>query len=341
MKAINQLKARSPAKLILSGEHAVLYGCPALAMAVNCYAESTIRHHFSPSVFFNFLNLKYAKSFTISTLYILKQELQDQYQSFLEGKLSIREVLKRPFELLQFTVTNLLEKLNVSLTSGLEIHTTSDIPIGCGMGSSAAIVMSTLFALAKFFRLEIDPSRFLSLGIDSENLQHGRSSGLDLHLAMRGGCLKFDSGKTEPRSLPHIPMSLVQTGSPISTTGECVSFVKSYFEQASLKAEFANVTENLDTAMLRNDLNQIQECIRENHKLLVKIGVVPLKVQQFVESIESLGGAAKICGAGTVAGDNAGVVLVVSNKDISSVINQFQYTMQPVEGDLGGTRLII
>lgn len=336
-----QLKARAPAKLILSGEHAVVYGCPAIAMAIDCYAESTIRTHFSPAVFFNFLNLKYAKSFTLSTLYTLKNELQDQYHAFLEGKCGIRDVLKKPFELLQFTVMNLLEKWNVSLTSGVEIHTSSNIPMGCGMGSSAATVMSTLFALAKFFKLDIDPLRFLSLGLDAENLQHGRSSGLDLHLAMQGGCLLFESGKTQKRPLPQIPMVIVHTGVPETTTGQCVSWVAPHFEKSKVRSDFAQVTTQLDLALLDNDLIAIQKCIQENHQLLVNIGVVPPKVQAFVRAIEAEGAAAKICGAGAIKGENAGIVLVVADKDISKIAKQFNYTVQEVQGDLCGTRLVV
>src|SRR5260221_4743917 len=74
-----RLTARSPGKLILSGEHAVLYGKPALAMAVNRYAQSRISTHFSPAIFFNLLNLRYAKSLTLNTLSTLKTRLQENY----------------------------------------------------------------------------------------------------------------------------------------------------------------------------------------------------------------------------------------------------------------------
>lgn len=335
------LKARSPAKLILSGEHSVLYGSPAIAMAVNRYAETTIRKHFSPAVFFNFLNLKYAKSFTLSTLCALKHELQEQYHAFLEGKCGIREVLKKPFELLQFTVTNILEKWNISLTSGVEIHTSSNIPMGCGMGSSAATVMSTLFALSHFYNVSMDNTRFLGLALEAENLQHGRSSGLDLHLVMQGGCLKFQSGKTEQRDFPSVPLTIVQTGVPSVTTGQCVAAVAHRFEDAILRDDFTAVTQSLDQALLSRDIPEIKRMIRENHRLLMAIGVVPPRVQDFIQAIEAEGGAAKICGAGAVQGEKAGVVLVITENNIDKIVSRFRYMPEPIQGDQRGTHLLV
>jgi len=335
-----QLKARAPAKLILSGEHAVVYGMPAIAMAVNRYAESSILTHGSPNIFFNFLNLKYAKSITLSTLMGYKKRIQEQYHAFLEGQCSIREVLKMPFELLQFTVTNLFETLNIPLAQGVEIRSSSNIPMGCGMGSSAAAIMSTLFALSHFYKLDIDPIRFISLGREAENLQHGRSSGLDLQLVMRGGCLKFQEGQIETRELPAFPIVLAHSGKPECTTGQCVTVVSSHFKQSDIAKHFAAVTLLLDQAIAQNDSEAIIQGIRENHRLLMQIGVVPEKVQNFITAIEKEGGAAKICGAGAVSGQAGGIIWVVSKTNIVKLLRQYGYGSYTVEGDKFGTRIV-
>lgn len=332
--------ARSPAKLILSGEHAVVYGKPAIAMAINCYAESRIHSQARAAIFFNFRNLQYAKSFTLQTLSALKSHLQEQYYNFLEGRCTIREVLKKPFELLQYTVSNLLEKWNITLSEGLEICASSEIPMGCGMGSSAALVMSTLYALAHFFKVEFDPKRFMLLGKEAENLQHGVSSGLDLHLAMNGGCVRFQNGQAEKRALPKMPFFMVQTGVPHSTTGECVSKVAKHFKHSTIWEEFASVTESFDAALQQNNFSELQTCLRENHRLLVKLGVVPDTVQAFIRAIEKAGGAAKICGAGAIQGDKGGIVLIASLEDLTQTVRSYGFQLQDVQGDTHGTHLI-
>jgi mevalonate kinase len=212
--------------------------------------------------------------------------------------------------------------------------------MGCGMGSSAALVMSTLYALAHFFKLEIDPTRFLTLGREAENLQHGYSSGLDLHLTLNGGCLRFQEGRVFKRNACNLPMTIVQTGIPEATTGQCVSFVAKHFKKTTIGEDFAAVTECFDKALENNDIVTIQDCIRNNYRLLVKIGVVPLKVQDFVNTIEKEGAAAKICGAGSIVGDKAGVVLIVSQKDLSSIAHNYGYRLQQVNRDLHGTHIV-
>lgn len=335
-----RLKARSPAKLILSGEHAVVYGAPAMALAIDRYAYSTVLSVLSSSILFNCLNLHYARSLTRKTLKAISQRIQMQYRDFLEGRCGIRDVLKKPFELVQYTVMHILESLNISLLQGLEIQSDSTIPMGCGLGSSAAVVMSTLYAIAHFFGLEVDSHGFVSLGRAAENLQHGQSSGLDLQVALLGGCLHFEQGQVSVRAIPETPMMIVQTGTPLASTGECVRAVEPYFKTGSLLEDFSAITRAFDEALGLQARLPMQACIRENHRLLVNIGVVPLKVQDFIQALEKQGAAAKICGAGSIAGDQAGVVLVVADQDISETVMHYGYSMQPVCADTQGTCLV-
>lgn len=334
------LTARAPAKLIISGEHAVLYNQPALAMAVNRYITTTTSWRNTPHIHFKLLNLAYAKSHTYTALRKIAQNLQLEYNNFLNGKTNIRMVLKRPFELLQYSVSNLLDSLDVKLPRGVDITVDSSIPIGCGMGSSAAVVVSTLFSLTNFLQFNWQRADFLLFGKKIENLQHGKSSGLDLHLVTYGGCVRFENGIAQARPIPNFPMYIVNTGQPVSSTGECVSHVASILSDQKLAASFGQVTEQIDAALLANDLEQFKLGIKANHKLLQQIGVVPSKVTDLIQDIEACGGAAKICGAGSISGDNAGIVLLIADPSIEHVITKHGFSMQTIEVDTHGTRII-
>lgn len=337
------LVVRTPAKLILSGEHAVVYGNPALAMAVNLYTQTTISNQLTQkNILFNLRNFCYHQALSMSELRHLKLRIKEKYQKFLQGQYEIRDVLKEPFELLQYAFTHFIDNRKVKLPQGVEIHTESNIPIGCGMGSSAAAVVSVMYGVASFSRLEIDSQSCYQLAWEAENVQHGHSSGVDVYLILHGGCIRFqkDGGK-EVRPIPKRSFLLVNTGTPEATTGECVYAASTHLKnETTLLKEFADVTDRMDQALQGDDLNLLQESIRHNHHLLSKIGVVPEKVQQFIAELEQRGAAAKICGAGSVRGESAGIVLIVSDEDVSDIVKKYHYQSMHVQGEPKGTHII-
>lgn len=338
------MKVLAPGKLILSGEHAVVYGKPALAMAINRYVTATTIPQKSNLISFDLSDLKYEGGLTLTSLEQLKNRIKDKYHRFVHGDFKIREVLQKPFELAQFALSLCLEMLNVKLTQGVQIHVKSTIPIGCGMGSSAATILSIIHAITHHLGVNLSPETFLRLGLEAENMQHGTSSGLDLKLSMYGGCRYLKNKQVFSRSVPRLPMYLVNTGTPSTSTGECVAAAAPFFATSNIGDDFAAVTEAMDLALnpLSLSLN-LKQAIRENHKLLVRIGVVPDPVQQFIAKIEQAGGGAKICGSGAVAGNSAGVVLIVIDDEfaLKKLCEQYRYEILPIAGESRGVHVII
>ena len=67
----------------------------------------------------------------------------------------------------------------------------------------------------------------------------------------------------------------------------------------------------MERALYARTENELVCAIRDNHRLLSRIGVVPTGVARWIETVEAAGGGAKICGAGSVRGSGAGMVWVV------------------------------
>lgn len=337
------LTACAPAKLIISGEHAVLYGCPAIAMAINKYAYTTISKNETNNteILLNLINFNFQHRHTLHNLASIKQKLSKNYHDFLNGNRNIKEVLNMPFELLQFTLSTVVEKLNLSLPTGINIQTKSDIPIGCGLGSSAATIVSLISAIDNWFNLKLSSKKIITIAKIAENLQHAKSSGLDLHLSLNGGSLLLHNNKFEQRNFVQRNFSLVNSGKPQASTGECVNQTKKFLQKDKLLLqEFSNVTLEIDKILQNNTCSQLIDLIRLNHKLLCRIGVVPLAVQKFINHIEENGGAAKICGAGSIQGNNAGTVLVISKEDINDLCKKFNYEHYLVNGDNNGIKIV-
>ncbi|VVC76545.1 Hydroxymethylglutaryl-CoA synthase [Aquicella siphonis] len=328
----NTIRVIAPGKLILSGEHAVVYGSPALAMAVNRYVTATVTREQVPQVLFDLSDLSHRSRLSVDALHHLKNKIKQKYYRFIRGDFSIRDVLQKPFELAQFAIGMLTESLNLTLPHGVKIQVQSDLPIGCGMGSSAATIVSVMQAISSYMELPVPQEQLFKLALEVENMQHGYSSGLDLRVAMQGGCIYMRGQTLEPRSIPSLPMYLINTGSPESSTGHCVESVAPYFKSGRLGEEFTAVTTAMDTALKQQAWRGMQEAIRGNHRLLTDIGVVPERVRKFVSLVEAAGGAAKICGAGSVTGDKAGAVLVVSDdqQSLASLSSRFGYNVIPI-----------
>ena len=334
------MKAIAPGKLILSGEHAVVYGRPAIAMAIDRSAQAVVSDGRDDRVSFHLANYDYEESFTYRALLDLKKRVSDNYHQFLEGQLGIRDVLHKPVDVFQYAFIMLLDGLHVSVERGMDVTLTSNIPIGCGMGSSAATVLSEVRALGHYFRVDFKPEWHYRYSLEAEKLQHGNPSGVDSYISLHGGCARFQDGDAVQLPLPRWPMFLVQTGRPQSGTGECVSAVRDGFASSLIWDDFEGVTRSLEDALVRTDYEGIQRVIRANHQLLVRIGVVPLRVQNFVRDVEAMGGAAKICGAGAVSGDHGGIVLVVSEKPPEVLCRDYGYEIVAVRGEPLGSRLI-
>jgi len=339
-KSAKILTSRAPAKLILSGEYAVLYGGPALAMAVDRYATTTIEEQEQDLITFNFIQLNRVDSKTLTALQTFRLEVEAKYQRFVAGDSNIEQVLENPSLLLQYAFSYFVSVLDLAINHGLVITIDADIPLGCGMGSSAATIISLLHALVSKFAAKVTVHNYCQLARVVENLQHGYSSGLDLFLATHGGCFWLAKQQAEARILPKFPLSLVNSGKPLSFTGECVNEVAKKFASSNIWDEFALQTQSLDQALKINAIELFRQAIRANHRLLQTIGVVPEKVSAFVTAIENHGGAAKISGAGSIRGENAGIIMISVDTNVDDLLAQYGYQIMQIHGEENGVTII-
>jgi len=329
--------------LILSGEHAVVYGRPALAMAVNRNAQAFVTMEGAEeTVSFELPNLQAAReSFTLRTLRDFHARVERNYEEFLAGKLTIRDVLRKPVDLFQYAFVTILDGLHLKMGGGVNVRLSSNIPIGCGMGSSAATILSVLRGLGHYYRVEFRPEWYSRYSLEVENMQHGQASGLDTYVSMHGGCVRFQNGEAQELPLPRVPLYIVNTGAPATTTGEAVAAVaKRLGSRHAVWDEFEIATNHMQKALLHDDLRAFQRALRDNHRLLNEIGVVPGRVAEFVAETEAAGAAAKICGAGAVAGDAGGMVLVAAKESPGELCAKYGYELMTVRPDPLGVRVV-
>jgi mevalonate kinase len=285
---------RSPGKLILSGEHAVVQGGPALAMAVTLEATLQTERQEDPALTFH-LPGRPAVTFPLDALPGLLADTRSRHQS-------APEKCPEPESLLAACAALL------SPSQGMQLRFSSNIPLGAGLGSSAAYIL----ALLKNLDPALSGHALFSLAVEGENFQHGRSSGLDVACSLQGGLIHFISGKIKELPIRTLPdFNVYNSGTPQSSTGECVSRSREVFtRQPNLISDFSEVTNAMQQALQQASVADWEQAVRQNHHLLCELGVVPPAVQKIISGLEAEGHAAKVCGAGSVAGDAAGMVLV-------------------------------
>lgn len=340
-QAVNKRVTLAPGKLILAGEHAVVYGQPALVMAINRYVRCSLELVSTQAVTLAFNGRKLV--LPSGGLRSLQRELVGRYRGFLAGVLGIKEVLRRPENYFLYALTQGLGPALEGDRQGYNLDITTEIPLGCGMGSSAAIAVAIILAASAVTGQDLSKDEVFKLAWETEKLQHGNPSGVDPYASLYGGWVKFSRAGSASLLWNNKDFQpwLAFTGVPATGTGECVAQVAKNFGRSSIWSEFGAVVEALAEALAAGKDEPLREAMRANHRLLAKIGVVPAKVQHFIREIEKAGGAAKVCGAGSVAGDGAGMVLLLAPPEEQASLGQkYGYALSQVSPALGGAGLV-
>lgn len=328
-----QLKAVSPGKLILSGEHAVVYGMPAIAVAVDKYIETSCKPSDTDYLIFSSDTLGEHK-YKLEDMAALRSTLEQRFNSFIQNKIRITELLEKPFDLLCYVLasSNIYKPLIIDISSSL--------PFGAGMGSSAAVIATLLKIKEKISGVSLSSYDFMKQVQYSERMQHGRGSMIDAATVTLGGIVKQNNTKIESLDI-NLDNSwyYFDTGTPANSTGEVVSFVRQYRKDKLLWQAFADVTQELSAVLSNPD--SIINTIKENHKLLEKIGVVPESISRIILQIENLGGAAKICGAGAYSGTTAGQVLAyLPQGELKQISSEIGFRLIKLQQDNQGVHLV-
>ncbi|MCQ2604795.1 MAG: hypothetical protein MJ215_07155 [Spirochaetia bacterium] len=304
-----------PGKIIISGEHSVVHGCPALSCACTSFIHCHVQHNddriitiVSPQ-----LNLILTKTFReIEEIY---QNDLSRLEDFRKGIIPVTGILEYKSDILFHAAWKFISRSQPDTGATITLH--SDIPTGAGMGSSAAASAAIMAGLCQLTGNTISREKFIEEVTECENLIHGRSSGLDPATVINSGLIWFQDRKAVPvDAISDMEFIVINTGKPESTTGEAVYTVRERFTE-DMKARFTDVTLRIKNALTENsgDISSLADHIRENQLLLEEIGVVPQKVADFAGELYKKRLGFKICGAGAVRGNGGGIGILFCEKN--------------------------
>lgn len=280
----------APGKLMLLGEHGVVYNHPCLVTAVDQRIKMTVEvlniSEFqieAPDV--NVLN--YKKSF---------------------NDIGIKEIPKGA-KFIEIGFKNFLEffktKNLISKDSGFKISTSSEFSSLFGFGSSSASTVCIIKALSELFNLNLTNKQVFDLSYKTVLDIQGKGSGFDVAAAVYGGTLYFFTEGKIIKQLPIDNLPLIVGYSDVKAdTVTLINQVKEKFannkiELDEIYTEIGALVENAKKSILKNNWLITGKLMNKNQVFLKKLGISISKLDDMISASISAGAyGAKISGAG-------------------------------------------
>ena len=280
--------ASAPAKVILFGEHFVVYGEPAIVLAIDKRAYAKAESRSDKLLHISSANLNLAANIENGALRVEHGDPKEAKLKFGPVKMAIEKVLEKHGE-------------NV----GLNIEINSTVPVGAGLGSSAAVVAAVTAAVGAALSVKMSKEDVFRIALEGEKIVHGTASGIDPAIATFGGTLLFqiDTGFKPLEVKTDIPLVIGDTGVERSTKVQ-VEKVRSIREKYSQVLEPVMVAAReialrAVEALKENDLDTIGELMNINHALLSGVGVSDESLEWLISAARKAGAlGAKLTGAG-------------------------------------------
>jgi len=319
-------RVSTPGKLILMGEHAAVYGAPALVTAIGLRLETRLERTDEPGVELDLPAIGHREHLSVAEVDAYCHAQRQAWQEYAANPgpdtfagLDDGE----PARLARVAIGECAELLGD--LDGLRLRIVSGLPLGAGFGSSAAAAVGIVSAAVALAGESLSWSRVGVLAAQVERRQHGFPSGVDAATVFHGGVLwalrRGDDLDFEPvtaRADLLRELRILNTGAPEESTGEVVASVAA--RRADSPASFDTTLEAMGDATRRfrqlitasqTAIADLLEPVRDYQRCLESIGVVPSAVKEIVNDIERGGGAAKLSGAGALSGTCAGCLLII------------------------------
>ena len=320
MISIKNLNISSPGKLILCGEHAVVYGKKAIACSVDLRTNIHVNKltDSSENLFkINFKNLNKIVSMNENDFLTLKTQYRNEKnaESIISRLKTTKHENDDQLNAVLLLILLLDEKISFNHLNNYEVEINTLLPIGAGLGSSASLsscLVSVFLILSKVILINEDLKftiEQLSLineyTYNIEKLFHGRPSGIDNSVVLNGNYIVFKNGQIFDKFKSKMDLNILIINSNLpKQTREQVAKVK------QLKEKFTGICESLFNAIdliadefigclkETNDVNVLDELMRMNQGLLYSLDISNYKLSSIVNVSNNFNYACKITGAG-------------------------------------------
>lgn len=274
----------APGKLMLFGEHAVVYGHPCIVTAVDQRMTATLEQ-------------VQKQMFTL----VAPDVGIEMYEKPM-GELGRGEMPKNA-GFVEMAVKNFFAQH--PMQGGIRIETRSQFKSTFGFGSSSAVTVCVIKGLSALPGLQLSPREIFALSYKTVLDVQGKGSGFDIAAAIYGGTLSFAAGgKTiEPLTIDHLPLVVGYTGIKADTV-TIINEVKALAEAQPgfverVYKDMHDLVEASKEALARADWKTVGESMNKNQGYLDKLGVSSPMLDILIQTARDAGAyGAKLSGAG-------------------------------------------
>ncbi|MEK7141725.1 MAG: mevalonate kinase [Patescibacteria group bacterium] len=267
----------APGKLMLMGEHAVVYGFPSLVTAVD-------------------------ERLTVETEIVAEDRIAVDAPQGVDTRF-VDEAVRQA------------QKAWSIPSGGFRIKTQSNFSGKYGFGSSASVTVATLKALALLFKKDVAPRELFDLSFATVLVVQGVGSGFDVAVSVYGGTLYYTLGQkiteltqaryreSSDQTISELPLIVGYTGVKADTT----TLIKQVAEKKEKNPEkveriFQAITKLVEEAkkrMLEGDWERVGKLMEFNQEYLRDLGVSSEKLEALISAAKKAGAwGAKLSGAG-------------------------------------------
>ena len=268
--------ASAPGKVILFGEHFVVYGVKAILCSINKRVTVTAEKTTDKKIFIN----------------------SEIGNLILEPNKSISEI-NSPLKPFYYLANKVIKNQD----TGIQIKIDSEIPLGVGLGSSSACCVAGAAAIFKLFG-DISKEEILELAIEAERTIFENTSGADCTVCVYGGIMEYDKKQGFKKIEDEPNFQLVIANSNIEhSTESMVSEVKAFTiknkeEFSKLLDQELELVEDVLKLLKENNTIKLGEKINQNQKYLETIGISNNQLRKMIEIGQKTSFGAKITGSG-------------------------------------------
>lgn len=325
----------APGKVLFAGEFAGLFDLPIVTCSINLYTKVAVEH--IPGKLIS-LSTSYHDLSAKNSAQSITRDWKLAWDAFINyeksGDFSLLKEFRSGIHPLKLAVGAVLSESGQDV--GMKLSVTTDLPIGCGLGSSASMCVAVVGGVSSLLGMNWTAEKVNEIAYKIEQILNGKPSGGDNTAVTYGGWQIFCRDEVEELLIEEKKYNwwLVDGGEPAESSLDMFKIVTNHLDQ---DIETKNEIRERYSAHVKKVISQtkngiiLSKSIKEEQQINELLGIVGNQGRKIVSTIEEVGGYARICGAGGVVG-GVGTILCYHEDEekLKYVANKENFSYSPV-----------